>query len=227
MTGAMICVAGLLFGVDVGWQPLPGGGMEYIIQLDPDTRQSLRPNEPVESYFPADVRDVRKCRVVFGKEKLPQQLAPAKPAAAPAGPAIGPTEKTPETGPREVERPSRGKLWGANLPGPMAFAPTDTTATRQTGSVVPATLPETADSKPIVKPAGHVEGAADPAKSAASPQSADSPSSSQPAKPWSLLWATVLALGASLTGNAYLGWIYVEARRRCRALLAGTSEAGT
>ena len=28
-------------GVDVGWQPLNSGGMEYIIQIEPDSLDSL------------------------------------------------------------------------------------------------------------------------------------------------------------------------------------------
>jgi hypothetical protein len=41
MCGALFLAALALSGVDVGWQPLPGGGVEYKIQLTPETLEAL------------------------------------------------------------------------------------------------------------------------------------------------------------------------------------------
>ena len=32
MCGTVLCVAAVALGINVGWQPLPDGGMEYVIQ---------------------------------------------------------------------------------------------------------------------------------------------------------------------------------------------------
>ena len=67
-------VAASILGIDVGWQPLPEGGVEYIIQIPPQTFEVLKPGDLVQSRVPAEVKDIRQCRVVIGRSALPRLL---------------------------------------------------------------------------------------------------------------------------------------------------------
>ena len=69
-------LAAAVLGVDVGWQPLPGGGMEYIIQIEPELLDALRRGEVVVSQVPPQVKDVRQYRIVVGRGRLPR-ITPA------------------------------------------------------------------------------------------------------------------------------------------------------
>ena len=51
MCGITVCVA-LAFGVDVGWRPQPGGGAEFIIQLEPQAIAMLQSGSDVTSDVP-------------------------------------------------------------------------------------------------------------------------------------------------------------------------------
>ncbi len=62
-----------LVGVDVGGQPLNSGGMEYIIQIEPDSLDSLANGQDIISDVPTFLRDARTYRVRIGKDVLPQQ----------------------------------------------------------------------------------------------------------------------------------------------------------
>jgi hypothetical protein len=69
-------------GVDVGWQPLSDGGVEYIIQIEPQLLDSLATSHDVSSEIPAGL-DVRRFRITVGTGRLPRENPPA-PAARPA-----------------------------------------------------------------------------------------------------------------------------------------------
>jgi hypothetical protein len=202
MTGIMACVATMLLGVEAGWKPMDSGGMEYTVQIEPGMLEALNRGEPVESYIRPGVRDIRVFRVVIGQGKLAQEFPKASAPApeAVAGPSLGGPAGGTEAGARSVERP----LFGMG----------------KADAAAPATLPPERQAKPIPgQQASYNQPAGESSKteSAAPPTQPAQPS--EPAKPWATLWATILALGASLTGNAYLGWIYFEARKRCRVLL--------
>lgn len=64
--------------VEVGWRPLPGGGMQYLIQLDPATVEVLlRTGQAIDSYIPPQVKDVRGFQIGVGTGKLPRIDPPA------------------------------------------------------------------------------------------------------------------------------------------------------
>ena len=86
MNALILCVATAALGVDVGWQRLPEGGMEYIIQLDPQTLEILR-GEPIQSDIPPGAGKIHSYRIVVGTQKLPRDLPPVESNA---------TEKPPE-----------------------------------------------------------------------------------------------------------------------------------
>jgi hypothetical protein len=62
--------------IDYGWQPLEGGGHEYIIQVPPELLESMR-SGGIESYVPPDVQDIRRIRITVGSDPLPRTTAPA------------------------------------------------------------------------------------------------------------------------------------------------------
>jgi hypothetical protein len=76
MCALVICVAAATLGIDVGWERLPDGGMEYIIQLDPQTLESLRTGQAIQSDIPPSAGEVRSYRIMVGGKKLPRETPP-------------------------------------------------------------------------------------------------------------------------------------------------------
>jgi hypothetical protein len=75
MNAIMLCVIAAAVGIDVGYQPLPGGGMQYIIQLGPETIDAMRSGEVLQSDTPAGMKDIRNWQIMMGTGPLPQRLA--------------------------------------------------------------------------------------------------------------------------------------------------------
>jgi hypothetical protein len=75
MSGLMV-VAALSLGVEVGWQPLAGGGFEYIVQIEPQMLESLRAGQEIISEIPPELRGVRRYRLVVGTGPLPRIGSP-------------------------------------------------------------------------------------------------------------------------------------------------------
>lgn len=207
MSAVLMCVATVLLGVDVGWQPLPKGGVEYIIQIEPGTVESLRPGEAIESSIPPEVRDVRAYRIVVGKEKLPKTL-PAKSSE----PATESPPKTPDLG-----TVGRSPLLSGAAPF-MSPKP-------DKSSGAPSALPSNPGSKPLAgQQALYVEQSGDAAKSEPKQHL---PASAEPEKSWPAFWAVLLGLFASLTGNVYLGWIFWDVRKRYQDVLTVCPQGST
>ena len=68
---AVLAVSAL--GIDVGWQPLEGGGVEYIIQLKPHEIEQMVNVSDLESEVPKDL-DVRRYRITVGDAVLPREM---------------------------------------------------------------------------------------------------------------------------------------------------------
>jgi len=100
MCGQLICAAAVLLAVDAGWQPLPDGGVEYLIQLEPHMVARLRAGEPVHSDIPPGVKDVRAYRITLGNDALPRQLP--EPSAGQATRQSPPSAEAAEPTPRMV-----------------------------------------------------------------------------------------------------------------------------
>jgi hypothetical protein len=66
-----------IIGIEAGWQPLPEGGMEYIIQLDSQTLELLKAGETIQSDIPPSAGEVRSYRIVSGTKILPRINPPA------------------------------------------------------------------------------------------------------------------------------------------------------
>ena len=85
-----LLIAAAAFGSDVGWQQLPEGGTEYIIQLSPYELDALRRHRPVESDVPRSAGEVRAYRIIVGTGILPREAPPPRPVYH-APPASRPT----------------------------------------------------------------------------------------------------------------------------------------
>jgi hypothetical protein len=84
MNPLMILVATAALGVEVGWEPLPGGGYEYTIQIEPELLKVLEQgNDEIFSEVPDGI-DVRRYRVMVGVGKVRRETAPLAAAGAPA-----------------------------------------------------------------------------------------------------------------------------------------------
>jgi hypothetical protein len=135
----MVCLAAAMLGVDVGWQRLPDGGMEYIIQIEPQTLEALRAGEAIQSDVPAEAGDIRSYRIVVGSKK---QLTRDKPAAPR-------TTARQKTAANEVVPPA----------APQRLAP-DPAIKPLRGQ--PATFVEPSSASPAAKPAAPAAAAASP-----------------------------------------------------------------
>ena len=71
-----------LLGIDVGWQPIEEGGLEYIVQIDPETLARLKPGDELATGIRPVLRDVRRYRIVIGKGPLPRIALPESPTSS-------------------------------------------------------------------------------------------------------------------------------------------------
>jgi hypothetical protein len=84
MNTLLICVAAATFGFQYGWEQLPDGRMEYIIQLDPAALEALRDGEALRSDIPVAAGEIRAYRIVMGRGRPRRDTPPAKPSPPPA-----------------------------------------------------------------------------------------------------------------------------------------------
>jgi len=174
----VMCVPGLTLGVDVGWQPLPEGGMEYIIQIEPELLEALGRGEQVQSDIPPQVGDVRAYRILVGNQPVPRKL----PETAPATPPLpGPS--------------SPGPSHTSGTPGEPRPLPVDPQGHPITER--PAAFLQTAGATPAEQPG--------PEKSAAEKSRADSHSPT-PALPVVLLSIGLFASLGGNVYLGWIGW---------------------
>jgi hypothetical protein len=195
MFAHVLWISTVIIGVNVGWQPLPEGGMEYIIQLDPQTLEALKAGEPILSDIHPNAGDVRSYKIVLGTDTLPR---------------ISPPAKTIEPSSAKTTEHTQGR--SSNLPENSTTG--QPTPFPRTLSADPTGKPLTARSTAFVEPAGNST------KSDATPQNQSEEKKEEPAKPWMPLILVSLGLFASLGGNVYLTWIFADLRRRYKTLLS-------
>jgi hypothetical protein len=118
MNAVLAIVAAATLGIDVGWQPLDDGGFEYIIQLEPQTLDSLRDGQDLSSQLPPSLQGVRTYRITVGNGPLPHKGEPPPVTASAAAVAKVPaTDGTPVTAYQAPPPPA------ANVPANPNFAP--------------------------------------------------------------------------------------------------------
>ena len=197
MCGTMLCVAAVALGIDVGWQPLPDGGMEYVVQLEPRTVDLLRSGVEIPSDIPANLKDLRRLRITVGNASLARKM----PAEAVSGPAF----PTVPGGPLSRLSP---KQRASHLFLDALFPPYHPVSIRPPEARTEA-RPRTETARPLDEmrrqPAG------------------ERPFAEQPPVAWTL---TVGALIGAVAAAIFLAWIAWEYRIRYRRLLAQFLESG-
>ncbi len=220
MGGNLACIAAVLLGVDVGWQPLPDGGVEYLIQIEPHMLETLKSGEPIASDIPTKLKDVRAYRITVGTNELPRALPPELPAAE--LPVLNPPKKDEVGSPKPSGPPS--EIGEPDLSGPMAAPPPAIQPDLHSFSA-PGTLSPAPNSQPITgQPAVLIKAVeveeavakgAEP-KPPLGTETSDPPGGEPRSKPWLL---TLFGLFASLGGNVYLLWIAAGFRSRYYAVV--------
>jgi hypothetical protein len=64
-------------GIDAGWEPLPDGGFQYSVQLEPQQMQILKTGSVLASEVPPKYRDIRRIQITMGAAKLARTDLPA------------------------------------------------------------------------------------------------------------------------------------------------------
>ena len=224
MYGTLACLTMMALGIEVGWQPLPDGGMEYIIQIEPHMLETLQSGEDFTSDIPPDLRGVRNYRITVGTGRVPR-VQPEPPATEPPRPlqgSVNPSPTGPFVGPFALAGNPAAASEPPKMPGPIrsAESPSDLVSPR-----APRTLPPAAGSKPLGEQAAtfleqEVSGAGDGATQP------DVEEGSDPPKPWMPLTLSVAAMFGAIGGMLYFAWIAWDYRRRYRGLLERLIEAG-
>ena len=91
--------------VDYGWQPLEGGGIEYVIRLEPGSIESLRAGQDIASELPPDLAGLKSFRITFIPGEPPPPAKPQEPTLAPTEPA---NSGTPHNAAMQVGPPNTG-----------------------------------------------------------------------------------------------------------------------
>ncbi|REJ87258.1 MAG: hypothetical protein DWQ35_21800 [Planctomycetota bacterium] len=82
---AAVFVAATL-GIDVGWQPVEDGSLEYIIQIEPEMLERLKEGQELTAGVrPSVLRNMSRYRIVVGRQPLPRETATTA-ASPPAQP---------------------------------------------------------------------------------------------------------------------------------------------
>lgn len=95
LVGSIVLIPAAARAVTFGWRELPEGGIEYLVQVEPDLLESFH-KEGFTSDIPKGLRDIRRIRIVVGIGQLPHQ-----------GDINGPQPATPQ--PAAVELPAEHK----------------------------------------------------------------------------------------------------------------------
>ncbi len=237
--GPMLLLAAASFGVDFGWQPIAGGGVEYIIQIEPELLESLASGRAdIVSEIPPFLRGVRSYRITVGTGPLPHHGEPP--------PVAGALEEDQDAG---IPGPDKDPLAGAfDGAGAKPLRQSGTKRSAQ-GEVNPAAYEEDDADGPELTGAAEDQSAnggdatrrhtgvdrksGQAARDSAADQDVPSPSdqdtqpgaaSATSSRPWLPLGLALIALCASLAGNAYQGWLTLALRQRYLLLLARSAE---
>ncbi len=81
MNAMILLLASATLGVDVGWQPLAGGGFEYIIQISPDDLEALKGGQDIVSEIPPELVGVKRYRITVGTGPVPRIGTPPEVAS--------------------------------------------------------------------------------------------------------------------------------------------------
>ncbi|MGW8255980.1 MAG: hypothetical protein ACWGMZ_00690 [Thermoguttaceae bacterium] len=184
-----------ILGVNAGWQPLPDGGMEYIIQLDADTLEALKSGEIIQSDVPPAAGKVSTYKIILGSKQLPRINASGPLDEVTVSKSVGPAEEK-----------SSASASSVNSAGNPMF---------------PKTFSPAPDRKPLIADsAAFIESSNTSSKLVAGEhEDRREIQSEEVAKPWLVLTLIFLGLVASLSGNVYLAWLFADLRGRYKRML--------
>jgi hypothetical protein len=101
MNPVFVLLAASVLGVDAGWEPLPEGGHEYTVQIEPSLVARLQEGNDLLSEIPAGI-SIRRVRITVGTGELARVNSPtpaeSPPVAAAKDPAASPRGE-PSAGP--------------------------------------------------------------------------------------------------------------------------------
>ena len=140
MYGQMLCMAMAALGVDFGWQSLPDGGLQYLIQIRPSAVQALEAGRPIESDIPSQIQgQIRSYKITVGSTTLPQYPSLDSLGNSNSNsnsPSVMPNPMRSRGGPTGYSSPGR-----SIVPGPPAWPSMSTPPTVPSNSSPPATPP--------------------------------------------------------------------------------------
>jgi hypothetical protein len=248
MTSWIVLMATATLGVDQGWQPIAGGGYEYIIQIEPETLDSIRSGRDLFLHLPESMVGVQSYRITSGSGPLPHNgepppaIAQAARTEVPGGPRLGGAPNPMPKGPDLRKGADMGKGAVADEkatpetmtpePGSRPL-PVQPTGNRQAEGNQQATGNQQASGESASPVAAMADATKTPRTAVPNepPQDGGSPSDDLPkgfdaagraeTKPvWMSLNAALMVLFASLGVNMFLGWVTVAQRGRYRSVLA-------
>lgn len=202
-----------LVGVDAGWQPLSGGGYEYIIQIEPASIAALESGQAIVSDVPAALGDIRSYRIQVGVGPLPRETAPLD-----SQPKSPPADDPPVVTPTPGSDPA-AQLAGVTVPdeqpsaAAQSLAPDESPTRRRAGF-----RPETSEPKSDA-PSAAADTSTTPAPAASTfvAQASHWVKNLADRRPWFALLGLGLLL-FSIGVNLFLTWVTWEARSQYRAI---------
>jgi hypothetical protein len=142
MSPILVLLTSAALGVEVGWEPLPGGGHEYTIQLEPQMLDLLKKgHEEIFSEVPPEI-NVRRYRIKVGTGTLAREAGPL----GAQGNVGQPTPATPPADASPFGAPPANATAGGTAP---EWPPADPAASEpQAGTAPQATTPDPAAADP-------------------------------------------------------------------------------
>ena len=250
MTPTLTCLVIALTGVELGYQPAANGGLELIVQIDPNTFRTLAPGDPISQVVPSVAQQVRPTQitVALGNGPLPHKL-PAVASTWPIGPrpdaiVLPRTSAPPATAPIVPEAAPLPLSPVTPATAAMPVAPLNLPSPSGRGAGAegspPGPLLSAPGDEPVrtPPPSGSPvapsittdrQPAATPTTEAGAsrfsnlpPINGGSMAATPPDHNWLLMCLLVIALAAS---NGYVAWLFWDARQRYLGLLSRTFAA--
>lgn len=216
MNSAILCAVMLTVAIDHGYEEMPGGGIRYVIQIEPEMLNVLRRGDPLGSSIPPEVRGrIQAFQIVSNYGPLSKEIPPL-PETPPDPALLSPgISKSPGIDDPRVGVPSQPDMPWLTLPAmeppqesPPGLLPNSDMVVQTSGTEPTASL---------AGPSGMLE--KEEKKDSEKPKYSST-------DPWFLLvLASVVAAGSS-SGMLYFGWLAFDYRSRYLGLLRDSMKTG-
>ncbi|HBO43200.1 MAG TPA: hypothetical protein DD670_04555 [Planctomycetaceae bacterium] len=123
MFGTALCIATVVLGIEVGWEPDADGDLEYIVRIEPELAAPLLEGKPVRFSVLPEHRGVRHFRVEVGAGKPPREGTLPPPPSAPAQPSETAAKVAPNSLGPEFSAPPSTSSWPKFEPDKPAAPP--------------------------------------------------------------------------------------------------------